>query len=66
MSVLRSKSFNKNLHVSVSTLTIIRGLIVVPDTVTPFPLAYFLFIPACGSIYLFVCVCLVPADAMSG
>ena len=37
-----------------------------PDTVTTCPLAYFLFIPVCGSIYLFVCAYLVPADAVSG
>ena len=39
---------------------------VVPDTVTTCPLAYFLFIPVCGSVYLFVCACLVPGDAVSG
>jgi len=38
----------------------------VPYTVTTCPLAYILIIPVCGSIYLFVCACVVPVDAVSG
>ena len=66
MSVLLSKSLNKNPTCFGQHCNHHQGLIVVPETVTTCPLAYFLFVPVCGSIYLFVCVCLVPADAVSG